>query len=241
MPPKEDISLHCRELTRCNQRGGRLLSLADLYKAKTMPLDLAAFLLYRISRGDSFITGAVPGGAGKTTVMCALANAIPERTPIRHAANINDLLDGERSPASCYICHEMSEAGYFGYLWGEELRAFFKLKQYGHILASNLHAGTLEQAKLLITKQNKVTEDAFNAVNLYVFITPGITREIRTAWYSPGDGMEHAPVYSAGKFNAGRFIDKKEHGMYMEFIKECAENNILSIEDFRAELLEFRE
>ncbi len=241
MPQREDIRLHCEELNRCNQRGGRLLSLVDLYKAKTMPLELAAFLLFKVSRGDSFVTGAVPGGAGKTTVMCALANAIPEGTPILHAANINGMLDGERGPASCYICHEMSEGGYFGYLWGEELRAYFNLKRYGHILASNLHADTLDQAKLTITKQNKVTEEAFNAVNIYVFITPGITREIKSAWYSPGDGMEHSSVYAAGKFNAGRFIEKKEHAMYMEFIKDCAEKNVVSIEDFRAELLEFRE
>ena len=241
MLPKEDISLHCRELNRCNQRGGRLLSLVDLYKAKTMHLELAAFLLYKVSRGDSFVTGAVPGGAGKTTVMCALANAIPSGIPIRHAARINEIIDGERAHASCYICHEMSEGGYFGYLWGEELRAFFKLKKYGHILASNLHADTLEQARLKITKQNKVTEESFNAVNIYVFITQGITREIKSAWYSPGNGREHAPVYVAGKFNAGSFIGKKEHAMYMEFIRECAENNVVTLEDFRAELLEFRE
>jgi len=27
----------------------------------------------------------------------------------------------------------------------------------------------------------------------------------------------------------------------MEFIRECAENNVVTLEDFRAELLEFRE
>ena len=54
MAQREDIRLHCEELNRCNQRGGRLLSLVDLFKAKTMPLDLAAFLLYRISRGGLF-------------------------------------------------------------------------------------------------------------------------------------------------------------------------------------------
>ena len=217
------------------------MSLVDLYKAKTMPLDLAAFLLYRISRGDSFITGAVPGGAGKTTVMCALANAIPEETPVRHAANVNAMLDGERGPAALYICHEMSEAGYFGYLWGEELRAFFKLKQYGHILASNLHADTLEGAKLKLTKQNRVREEDFNALNIFVFITPGITREIESVWYSPDGGAEHMPVYSSGKTNAGRFIGKHEHAIYMDFLRECAQNNIQTIEDFRAALLEFRE
>ena len=54
-----------------------MLSVFDLLGAKTLDLDLAAYLMARISRGASFIVGSVPGGAGKTTVMCALLNFVP--------------------------------------------------------------------------------------------------------------------------------------------------------------------
>ena len=68
------IRRHCMELERCNQRGGRMLSVFDLLAAGTLDVDLTAYFLARISRGASFLVGANPGGAGKTTVMCALLN-----------------------------------------------------------------------------------------------------------------------------------------------------------------------
>jgi hypothetical protein len=49
------IHQHCAELERCNQRGGRMLSVFDLLKAGTLDLDLAAYFLARISRGASFM------------------------------------------------------------------------------------------------------------------------------------------------------------------------------------------
>ena len=76
------IAKHCEELNRCNQRGGRMLSVFDLITAKTLDLDLAAYLMARISKGSSFMVGSVPGGAGKTTVMCALLNFLPIDLPI---------------------------------------------------------------------------------------------------------------------------------------------------------------
>ena len=39
----DEISKHCDELNRCNQRGGRMLSVFDLLAAKTLDLDLAAY------------------------------------------------------------------------------------------------------------------------------------------------------------------------------------------------------
>ena len=76
------IARHCEELNRCNQRGGRMLSIFDLLAAETLHLDLATYLMARISRGASFMVGAVPGGAGTTTVMCALLNFVPSETSL---------------------------------------------------------------------------------------------------------------------------------------------------------------
>jgi len=59
------IAKHCDELNRCNQRGGRMLSVFDLLAAKTLDLDLAAYLMARISTGSFFMVGSVPAGAGK--------------------------------------------------------------------------------------------------------------------------------------------------------------------------------
>ena len=72
-----DIGQHCAEIERCNQRGGRMLSIVDLIEAGTFSRDLAAYSLAAIGDGASFMVGALPGGAGKTTAMGALLNFVP--------------------------------------------------------------------------------------------------------------------------------------------------------------------
>ena len=49
-----------------------MLSVVDLLEAGTLSPAQAAWLLRRILRGSSWLVGAGPGGAGKTTVMSAL-------------------------------------------------------------------------------------------------------------------------------------------------------------------------
>ncbi len=72
------IERHVREIERCNQRGGRMLTVRDLLDAGTLDEEIAAYFLAAISGGRSFLVGANPGGAGKTTVMAALLNFIPD-------------------------------------------------------------------------------------------------------------------------------------------------------------------
>ena len=57
-----------------------MLSLVDLIKAGTVDLRLAAYLAAAMHSGASLLVGARPGAAGKTTVMCALLNFLPDRT-----------------------------------------------------------------------------------------------------------------------------------------------------------------
>ena len=54
-----------------------MLSVIDLIKAGTLNIAQAAWLALRILDGDSFLIGARPGAAGKTTVMGALLGLLP--------------------------------------------------------------------------------------------------------------------------------------------------------------------
>ena len=63
----DSILRHCREIDRCNQRGGRMLSVVDLIEAETLSAELAAYCLAAVGQGASFMVGALPGGAGKTS------------------------------------------------------------------------------------------------------------------------------------------------------------------------------
>jgi type IV secretory pathway ATPase VirB11/archaellum biosynthesis ATPase len=60
-----------------------MLSLVDLIEAGTLDLPLAAYLAAAMRAGASLMVGARPGGAGKTVVMCALLNFLPDDTVIR--------------------------------------------------------------------------------------------------------------------------------------------------------------
>ncbi|NOX53326.1 MAG: hypothetical protein GXP27_02585 [Planctomycetes bacterium] len=166
------ILAHCRELNRCNQRGGRMLSVFDLLRAETVSLELAAFLMAEVRSGTSFLVGARPGGAGKTTVMCALLNLVaPDCRLLPATEDVVGRMQ-ERSPLgpTCVVCHEIGQGPYFAYLWGEGLRRYCALAETGIQLATNLHADDLDEAEDQICRQNRVPAAHWNAFRLQVFL-----------------------------------------------------------------------
>jgi hypothetical protein len=175
------VARHCREIDRCNQRGGRMFSIVDLLDARTLTRDLADYLLAAISSGASFMVGARPGGAGKTTIMGALLNFVPRDVDLVPADGLGTLEAAVRSPAPrrCYVCHEIGWGVYYAYLWGPTLRAYFELPAAGHQLATNLHADTLEEAEDQIVRQNHVLETAFRKMHIALFL------EVRGGWSGP--------------------------------------------------------
>ena len=198
---------HCEEIDRCNQRGGRMLSIIDLIVAGTLSVELAAYALAAIRQGASFLVGAVPGGAGKTTVMGALLNFVPDDVQLRPADGMPAIEAAARSPEPrcCYICHEIGRGPYYAYLWGDELRAWFALPDAGHMIATNLHADTCEQARDQICGDNGVSEAALRRMNLMFFLSVrgGFRgrRRIAAVWESDGTGA-HGQVFSADRPDA---------------------------------------
>jgi len=218
-----------------------MLSLIDLIKSQTLCLDLTAFLLEKVSQGDSFIIGAQPGGAGKTTVMCALVNCIPFDRLIFHTDGFSSIEAGKKKKPACYICHEISKGNYFAYLWGKPLQEFFKLKKYGHILATNLHADTYEQAKNQICVENQVPEQDFYNINIYAFLELkgnlfNPQRQITSIWYSE-KGEKHKEIFKNNTFILKNFNLNEQ---YRTFLREMIKENRYLIEDFREELIKER-
>ncbi len=188
-----DVRQHCMQISRCNQRGGRMLSAVDLIEAGTMTADLAAYALAAIGGGASFLVGAVPGGAGKTTVMGALLNFLPASMALYPADGLATIQDASKPPArrSCYICHEIGNGPYYCYLWGAKLRAYFDLTEAGHMLATNLHADTCEQVRDQVCGDNGVSEAALRRMNLMFFLSVrregrAVARRIEQVWESDG-------------------------------------------------------
>lgn len=247
------LQQHCNQIERCNQRGGRMLSIVDLIEAGTLSREVAAYALAAIGRGASFLVGARPGGAGKTTVMCALLNCVPNDVELAPADGLETIAEGmRRNPAECatrrcYICHEIGSGPYYAYLWGEELRAYFNLADVGHVLATNLHADTYEQARTQICDENGVPEAALRHMNLMFFLSVrrGLRtdRRIETVWESDGS-RPHRQVFTAdgprqplsetALAPAGEIA--KAHGI----IERLLQNGARTIEDVRAGILAAR-
>ena len=177
-----------------------MLSIVDLMDAGTFTPDLAAYALAAISKGASFMVGAVPGGAGKTTVMGALLNFVPAGLPLVAADGLEAVEKGRAGGVrkACYVCHEIGDGGYYAYLWGHVLRRYFELPAAGHMLATNLHADTAEQAHRQVCRDNGVPEAHFRRMNLLFFLSlkrhgGACSRRIATVWESDGTGP-HRPI-----------------------------------------------
>jgi len=240
---------HCKELNRCNQRGGRMLSVFDLLDAGILDLDLAAYLMARISRGASFMVGAVPGGAGKTTVMCALLNFVPMEVPLI-AATPQAVYEAANAdtPRRCYICHEIGAGSYFAYLWADALQSYCRLFEAGHILATNLHADDLEQARDQVCGDNDVPIEHFNRFDLLIFlgVEGGYFKSHR--WveevYSSDGSSEHELIFSASDNRSmtedafDNLVDPAYVHACRDFVKTMAPT-VRTIEDTRRNVIEF--
>jgi hypothetical protein len=175
-----NLQAHVREIDRCNQRGGRMLSLVDLLDAGSVDLPLAAYLAAAMRGGASLLVGARPGGAGKTAVMCALLNFLPDETAIQPVGAPTILQQGLQDSAygrTCYLAHEIGAGYWYAYVWGEQARAFFQLAANGHIIASNLHADTLQQTQTQLCEENGVPRAHLDAITLKIYL--GMARGLR--------------------------------------------------------------
>ncbi|HOV73575.1 MAG TPA: hypothetical protein PK967_06350 [Candidatus Hydrogenedentes bacterium] len=240
----ETIQRHCHELNRCNQRGGRMLSVFDLIEAQTIDLELASRLMAGITRGASFMVGARPGGAGKTTVMCALLNLVPPDCRLMAATPpaIQAALPATPDAKVCYICHEIGPGPYFAYLWGGGLRAYCALVDKGHVRATNLHADDLAEARAQVCNENGVPAAHFNAFHYIVFLRvrggyPATRRWIAKVYES--DGLSsHRLVYDASKGGlCGNFSDPSRIVQCRAFLEKTHTSGVRTIEATRAALI----
>jgi hypothetical protein len=168
---------HVQAINDCNQRGSRMLSLVDLIEAHSVDLDLAAYLAAMMRSRASLLVGARPGGAGKTAVMCALLSFLPDDAiirPVTGRAVLASAQGSDRPGEVCYLAHEIGAGPYYAYVWGEGARAFLRLRQYGHIIVSNLHADTLQETYQQLCEEVGACREDVQRVDLKVYL--GIRR-----------------------------------------------------------------
>jgi len=168
-----DVERHnLSEVERLNQRGGRTLSITDLIDAGTISSEMAALCRLLVSEGASFLTGAVPGGAGKTTLMATLLSFLPPGERIQSVANrrvIHDALSGAIEPPVTLLAHEIGSGHWYGYIWGRDAVDFFGLRRRGFRCVSCLHADSPEQTREMLAGLGVSKED-LDHVSLQLFM-----------------------------------------------------------------------
>lgn len=209
-----------------------MFSFVDLLEANTISKDMATYFLALISRGNSFMVGANPGGAGKTTVMCALLNFLAPEVQIIPTEERMLIMKyaGKDQRNKCFLCHEIGSGSYYAYLWGEALRAYFKLLDKGAILATNMHADTIEEARNCVCETNRVEEDYFQRINLKIFMRVegtsfGYSRKVAVV-YESSSQLKHQLVWQWDQKETA-FRQMRESSLLkncpVEHLKKCQE------------------
>lgn len=246
------LTEHVCALDACNQRGGRMLSLIDLLDAGTVDLPLAAYLAAAMRRGASLLVGARPGGAGKTAVMAALLNFLPNATAIRAVGSraVLDMAEVDPYPgATCYLAHEIGDGLYYAYLWGDEARDFFALTARGHIIATNLHADTLEETRDQLCLGNSVAPEHLVAVALKVYLrvdhSDRLAFKRRVSHVYESDGAEDRLIWRWDRRGAferqavqSALVSPQDEDLYRKFLTGLRRRDVRHIEDVRRALLE---
>jgi len=211
-----DIERHNHhEIEQLNQRGGRTLSVVDLIRAGTLSVPMAAYALRAMEQGASILTGARPGGAGKTTLMASILQFLPpgvrivtvDRPEVLSAGPARasggegagpspptPLPERERGGPRCYLVHEIGSGHWYGYLWGPDVAQFLSLIDGPQRIASCLHADTLEElAEILCSAPLSVTRESLGRVGLILFMHvsragAGLRRRVAAFYEADGEG-----------------------------------------------------
>ena len=226
-------------------------SLLDLVSRGTLSLELAGWLVAQVSRGASYIVGAGPGGIGKTTTMRSLLSFVPSH--LSFAVALPGEIEKIDGGPTCVVSHELSGHPPASYLWDEELRDFFRLSEWRHVLVGNMHVDSLEETRDQVCEQNGVPEDQFRAVDLLIFIgvdgpEPGagrikdtsLQRFVSEIVHSDGS-LEHRQVYT----REGGFTDKAPRDLDYEascrdFLETAIKDGLGDVQQVRERFLNWK-
>lgn len=161
-----------QQIKRTNQRGGRCLSATDLMEAGTISPEMGGLCWAMIEQGVPFLTGAVPGGAGKTTLMAALLAFLPPDETIITAsdhATVERVTRNDPDTPVCLLAHEIGQGPWFAYIWGETAHLFFAAQGPMKRPVTCLHADTPEQSAGIL-RECGVSQQDISAIGLQLYI-----------------------------------------------------------------------
>ena len=173
--------------------------------------------------------------------MGALLNFVPADVDLAvadgQAAIRAGMTPAGKTTRRCYICHEISPGPYFAYLWDDAIRVYFELPTAGHMLATNLHADTFDQAAEQLCKDNSLTEEAFGRMNLIYFLSvngrTAAKRQVAQVWETDGR-RPHRKVFSQGELGDSILVSKVQLARArrgIDAIKSCNGSGISEVRE----------
>ena len=148
------------------------ITLAELVRNGTMSEEVAAVLWAAVEEQVSFLVVAVPRFAGKSTTSNAILAMAPPEVPLHFVAGEPEIMDRlvEEQLGGYLVVQEFSDAPVPGYIWGEPVRRVFDALDAGYSLQASLHAPSVEQAILEVTRGNGVSDEKASSIGLVVYI-----------------------------------------------------------------------
>ena len=238
---------------QCKQREGRPLSVVDLIEKDFLTLTQAAWLVSQVEKGSSWLVGAIPSHAGKTTLMSALLVFLPEQEPVTVAGSDQAWKSCRNN--GCVIAEEISDHGHGQYLRGDSICQFTSIPACGGRIASTIHATTLNQVREQVAHQCAAGEDALAAFGMFIPVEVEYMPEaLEQSAISPGNqqrGGHHRPILSrtvecihyhdGGEWHTidreVRLTEKQEAAS--GFLRSCLDAEIRSCEALRQAWLAF--
>jgi hypothetical protein len=202
------------EIEGLNQRGGRTLSVLDLLDAGTLDLEIAAYLIAVVCQGASVLTAARPGGAGKSTLLADLLCFLPAGVRVKTISPSHPREGAGSSAArrTCHLAHEIGPGAYYGYLWGNAVRRFFSLARAGQLIASCLHADTVDEVEETLLGELDVDERDLRQVDVIAFMHLDFSlrqprRRVASVWEASPGGHRQIFAWDPGTDRFVRVAD----------------------------------
>jgi hypothetical protein len=181
-----------------NQRGGSMLTWDYLVSVGTIPEPCIKIIENAMNNRESFLVGAKPGAAGKTTIMGAMLSLRPDFEQLEIFTSQTDEEILKIDKPKCYVVHEIGSGNWFGYVWNRSAEEFLKIpkKNPNLAIAGNLHCDTIDEVKQTI-KSFGTSEVLINNIQLLIFleynhkIKP--SRRIKEIWRIKNE--DHEKIY----------------------------------------------
>ncbi|TVR76183.1 MAG: type II secretion system protein E [Sphaerobacteraceae bacterium] len=187
----------------------RPLTITELISQGTLDDQLAAFLWVVMEERATIIVAATPQEAGKTTMLTALLDFLPEgieQIYLRGWYERFEFLEEDRDPTATYLLSNEISSHLPIYMWGRGVRRMFEAASEGYGFGATVHAASAaEVIHMLENYPLEVPQQLLTEIDLVLTMTyrPGVKKPLRRV-------MRLELIENAGQVPAPRILASRD-------------------------------